>query len=65
MRTGIELDDGLTQPVKLEHVRSSGSNCWWNFNDTATSAKIDSMKGVFISHLCWSFYPFYKFISIH
>jgi len=29
MRSGIELDDGLTQPVKVEHVRSSGSNCWF------------------------------------
>jgi 23S rRNA pseudouridine2605 synthase len=29
MRSGIELDDGLTQPVKVENVRTSGSNCWF------------------------------------
>ncbi len=29
MRSGIELEDGLTQPVKVEHVRTSGSNCWF------------------------------------
>ena len=29
MRSGIQLDDGLTQPVQIEHVRTSGSNCWF------------------------------------
>ncbi|MBD1399182.1 pseudouridine synthase [Pelovirga terrestris] len=29
MRNGIELEDGLTQPVKVEHARTSGSNCWF------------------------------------
>lgn len=29
MRSGIELEDGVTQPVKVEQVRTSGSNCWF------------------------------------
>lgn len=29
MRSGIALDDGVTQPAKVAHIRSSGSNCWF------------------------------------
>lgn len=29
MRSGIALDDGVTHPAKVAHVRSSGSNCWF------------------------------------
>jgi len=29
MRSGITLDDGLTLPAKVSHIRSSGSNCWF------------------------------------
>lgn len=29
MRSGIALDDGVTSPAKVAHIRSSGSNCWF------------------------------------
>lgn len=29
MRSGIALDDGVTTPAKVAHIRASGSNCWF------------------------------------
>ncbi len=29
MRSGITLEDGPTLPARIDHIRSSGSNCWF------------------------------------
>lgn len=29
LRRGVQLDDGMTAPAKIDYIRPSGSNCWF------------------------------------